>query len=111
MSGFVSQGGADVPDIDAALAEARRMSGAVILDVRETGEFSEAHVPDAVNVPLSSLGDVVRAVPDASTPLYVYCHAGLRAEKAVELLAQMGYDHAVACGGIVDWSGEVVAGA
>ena len=63
-----------------------------ILDVRTSEEFSEGHVPGAVNVPHTTLADRLAELPDAgSERIVVYCHSGKRAQMATDLLQANGY--------------------
>lgn len=85
----------------------------LILDVRTETEFAGGHVPNAVCLPIDAIRrgeDAVRpALPDKQQVLLIYCYAGRRAVEAAKLLASMGYRNAYEFGGIVDWTGEVVA--
>lgn len=63
----------------------------VILDVRTVEEFSESHVPDAVNVPHELLSSHLATLGRTDTPLLVYCRSGRRAQIAMEQLHALGY--------------------
>ncbi|MBQ6119810.1 MAG: rhodanese-like domain-containing protein [Clostridia bacterium] len=90
-------------DINRAVAECRATPGAVLLDVREAGEFRSGHIPGAVNLPLS----VIRTADwPKETPLFVYCLRGARSRQAVDALRQMGYYAAKSIGGILSYKGE-----
>jgi len=56
-----------------------------IVDVRETGEYAEAHIPRANNFPLSTLDTDYVNLPTDKT-LYVHCLGGVRSIKAIQLL-------------------------
>lgn len=57
-------------------------AGAVLVDVREVGEFAAGHVPGAVNVPLGEVSaEKLRAIA-GEKPLIVMCLAGMRSAKA-----------------------------
>ena len=92
-------------DINAAVAECRQTPGAVLLDVREADEFQSGHIPGAVNLPLSRIGETA---PEMDTPLFVYCLRGTRSLRAVAELKRMGYARAKSIGGIVRYKGELV---
>jgi phage shock protein E len=82
-------------------------AGAVVLDVRTADEYAEAHLPNAVNVPVqemsSRLGDVEGLVAgDKARSIVVYCAAGGRAAKAKAQLEAAGYSHVVNGGGLDD---------
>lgn len=90
-------------DINAGVTECRNTPGAVLLDVREADEFAAGHIPGAVNLPLSRIG---QASFDQSTPLFVYCLRGTRSRRAVGELRRMGYMNAKSIGGIASYRGE-----
>lgn len=60
---------------------------AVIVDVRETDEYEQGHIPGATNIPLSALTESLDAVPSSGT-VYVVCQAGGRSARACEFLSQ-----------------------
>ncbi len=77
-----------------------------LLDVREEGVFSEAHLLHARSLPLSRLELRIRAfVPRRATPIVLIDADGDGpAAKAAEVLAACGYDNlAVLQGGIEGW--------
>lgn len=64
--------------------------GVVAVDVRSEEEYSEMHLPHAVNVPLNILAIKARLL--AKDRLYIfYCDTGRRSRAAAHLLAQHGY--------------------
>jgi rhodanese-related sulfurtransferase len=70
---------------------------AVLVDVREPGEWKEGHVEGAISLPLSSLKKGVDAntleheVPKDRI-VYMHCVMGLRALKAAKILEKLGYN-------------------
>ena len=78
---------------DMPLADWSEIGGthAMLLDVRETDEFSRGHLPGAVNLPLSDLRRRVEEVP-RGREVWVYCAAGQRAYYAQRLLMQRGLE-------------------
>ncbi len=75
---------------------------AMLLDVRETDEFSRGHLPGAVNLPLSDLRRRVGEVP-RGRELWVYCAAGQRAYYAQRLLMQRGLEAKNLSGGFTTY--------
>jgi len=65
-------------------------TSALLLDVREPGEFADGHVPNALNIPLSQLRIRHGELP-VDRDIWVYCGVGQRAYYAVRFLAQCGY--------------------
>ncbi|MGC6429681.1 MAG: rhodanese-like domain-containing protein [Jejuia sp.] len=59
---------------------------AIILDVRTKREWNEAHIPNAIHVPLSDLKDNIEALKKLDKPFIVHCKSGVRSAKAAKLL-------------------------
>ena len=94
-----------------AFALMEKESGYIILDVRTAQEYSEKHIPDAVNIPNESIGaEDLPALPDKNQLILVYCRSGNRSKQASEKLAALGYTNIVEFGGINSWPGETVSG-
>ena len=94
-----------------AIALMEKESGYIILDVRTVQEYSEKHIPKAVNIPNESIGtEDLPALPDKNQLILVYCRSGNRSKQASEKLAALGYTNIVEFGGINSWPGETVSG-
>ena len=70
---------------------------AVLVDVREPGEWKEGHVEGAILLPLSSLTkDVDTSTLEHQLPkdkiVYTHCVMGVRARKAAKILEKLGYN-------------------
>ncbi len=80
-------------DID----EARRMiekSGAVLVDVRESDEWRQGHIAQAVAIPRGFLElRIEERVPDRQTPVIVQCASGIRSLLAARTLGELGYEN------------------
>lgn len=102
-----------VTKIDAAKAKEMMDAGGVtIVDVRTAEEYEEAHVPDAVLVPLDTIGsEAPAALPDKEATLLVYCRSGRRSAQASAKLAELGYQAVYDFGGIIDWPYDTQTGA
>jgi rhodanese-related sulfurtransferase len=97
----------DVDDLADRLAD-----GTAVIDVRETDEYVDGHVPGAVLVPLSELSDRVADIPSGE-PVLIICKSGGRSARACEFLGAQGFDVTNVAGGTQAWinSGrDVVAG-
>lgn len=86
-------------------------TGYIILDVRTAQEYSEKHIPDAINIPNETIGtEDIPELPDKEQLILVYCRSGNRSKQASEKLVKLGYTNIVEFGGINDWTGETVSG-
>ncbi len=80
-----------------------------ILDVRRADEFAEGHIPGAINVANEDIATEEPAeLTDKEELIFVYCRSGRRSKEAAKKLVNMGYSNIVECGGILDWTGELV---
>jgi rhodanese-related sulfurtransferase len=84
--GFLAIGDVDV------FKEGVEASGALVIDVRETGEYEEGHIPGAVNIPLRTIAENLDKIP-TDRQVYVYCKSGFRAGEALSSLGMLGYDN------------------
>jgi rhodanese-related sulfurtransferase len=78
---------------------------ALVIDVREAGEFAAGHVLGAKNVPLARLvtgaGELAKK---KDRPVIVYCDGGDRSGKALAALKKQGYTRAAnLSGGLGAW--------
>ena len=82
----------------------------VVLDVREQSEYDAGHIPDAVLLPVGSIGEESAAavIPEKDTAVLVYCRSGNRSKTAAAALAELGYTAVYEFGGINSWPYEVV---
>ena len=86
-------------------------TGYTILDVRTAQEYSEKHIPGAINIANESIGtEDIPELPDKDQLILVYCRSGNRSKQASEKLVKLGYTNIVEIGGINSWSGETVTG-
>ena len=86
-------------------------SSYIILDVRTTEEYSEKHIPGAINIPNETIGaEDIPELPDKEQLILVCCRSGNRSKQASEKLVKLGYTNIVEFGGINDWTGETVSG-
>ena len=86
-------------------------SGYIILDVRTAQEYSEKHIPGAINIPNETIGtEDIPELPDKEQLILVYCRSGNRSKQASEKLVKLGYTNIVEFGGINSWPGETVIG-
>ena len=76
----------------------------LLVDVRSPFEFSGGHVPGAVNVPLSRLGERLDELPDA---VWVICRSGVRSSRAAMQIRASGRVAINVTGGMLAWTGPV----
>jgi len=64
----------------------------VVLDVRRENEFSNGHLKDALNLPLSNMSDPgSMATIDDTQNLYIHCAGGYRSVIAASLFKRQGF--------------------
>ncbi len=79
-------------DIHADAMLALKPSERLLLDVRTVEEYTKAHIPTSVNIPLSEIEtNLDRLSEFKNTPVVVYCRSGVRAGKAITLLEGNGF--------------------
>jgi len=79
-------------DID----EARRLldKGAKIIDVRESDEWRQGHIPQAIGIPRGFLEiRIEEKVPDRKTPVIMQCASGIRSAYASTAMRELGYEN------------------
>jgi adenylyltransferase/sulfurtransferase len=80
-------------DID----QARKMidqPGTVLLDVRESDEWRQGHIPQAIGIPRGFLElRIEEKVPDHKTPVILQCASGTRSLLAARSLRELGYEN------------------
>ena len=84
----------------------------VILSVRKPEDYAKGHIPGAINIPWTQIGDpemLAKLPPDK--PIVAYCYTGHTGQVATTLLNAMGYDATNLKFGMMGWSKdpEVVA--
>jgi len=63
---------------------------AVIIDVREVGEFEKGHLKGAINIPLSEFRERMDEIPK-DVPVYLHCRTSQRSYNATMALIHKGY--------------------
>jgi len=79
-----------------------------IVDVRTPDEFSEGHLPGAVNIDVNGtdFAEQIKKL-DKKVPVAVYCRSGRRSKLAADQLINSGYTVTELDGGIISWQGEI----
>lgn len=78
---------------------------AVVIDVCEPGEYAQAHISGAKNVPMGQLEEkLATTVKNKSTPLIFVCASGARSNRGVAVAKKLGYEKAHSLtGGLGAW--------
>ncbi|MDX8053839.1 rhodanese-like domain-containing protein [Lentzea sp. BCCO 10_0798] len=92
-------------DVDPTTAHQAVSAGdAVLLDVRETDEYTVGHAPGAVHLPLSRLRDGAEPPVDlGQRPVFAICRSGARSAIATQILVDRGHTAANVVGGMHAW--------
>jgi rhodanese-related sulfurtransferase len=89
--------------ISVADAAKLRESGAVVIDVRERGEWDEVHMPGATLIPLGTLANTLDRVPKDKA-VVVICRSGSRSQTGRDILLKAGYTQVASVdGGMLAW--------
>jgi len=67
-------------------------NNAVLLDVRSAQEYKEGHIMGSKNCPVYDLErNALSLLPDKENIIIVYCSAGVRSKRAIQILRKLGY--------------------
>ena len=78
--------------LDEARARLAQNSGAVLLDVREEGEWHQGHAAQAQHLGKGVLErDLEKRFPDPGAEIIMYCGGGYRSILTCEVAQRMGY--------------------
>ncbi len=84
----------EIPQLD--IDQARKLmeqTGTVVVDVRESEEWRQGHLPNAVFIPRGFLElRIEEKVPDHKTPVILQCASGTRSLLAARTLKELGYE-------------------
>jgi molybdopterin/thiamine biosynthesis adenylyltransferase/rhodanese-related sulfurtransferase len=84
----------EIKEVSVEEARLRAEKGAVLVDVRETDEWSQGHVPGSVFIPRGFLEQrIEEKVGDHSKEVVLYCAGGTRSAFAAKSLAELGYSN------------------
>ena len=102
---FIRQIKSQIDEVDPSEVHDVVGNGVALVDVRETDEFAQGHLPGAKHVPRGHLESRIEgAVPDRDQRVILYCASGTRSALAADTLARLGYsDVASMTGGITLW--------
>jgi len=92
---IIDEARAQIKQID--IDEARKMlerPGTVLIDVRESDEWRQGHIGEAIGIPRGFLElRVEEKLPDHKAPVILQCASGTRSLLAARTLREMGYEN------------------
>jgi len=103
MSVFSKLFGKRYAEVDAAAARAILEAGGQLVDVRTRAEWNSGHAPEAIHMPLESVGSRGSALPKG-TPIVTVCRSGHRSALAARMLAAQGHTVSSLTGGLPAWT-------
>ena len=65
--------------------------GAIIVDVRTSGEFSTGHIKGSINIPVNSLAHNLAKLKAKNKPVITCCASGMRSASAKSILQSNGF--------------------
>ena len=65
--------------------------GAIILDVRTSGEFSTGHIKGSINIPVNALSNNLAKLKAKKKPIITCCASGMRSASAKSILQSNGF--------------------
>lgn len=79
-----------------------------LVDVRTPVEFSEAHIPGAININVMDISfqNLADSILRKNRPVALYCRSGKRSKKAAEILSKEGYIVYELADGFNSWQEE-----
>ena len=89
------------------LSDGDESNDPVILSVRSPEHYEIGHIPGAINIPWTKIGDpdeLAKLPPDK--PIVVYCYTGHTGQVATTALNAMGYDATNLKFGMMGWSAD-----
>ena len=85
-------------------AQAKQLlcGGAILVDVRESFEYEEGHLENAINIPYTGIhAEAAVYLKDKKVPVIVYCRTGKWCAQAKQSLIYLGYEK------VYDWKVEI----
>ena len=84
------------------ITEILKKEDVIVVDVRNTWEYEEGHVKNALNIPLNEIPARIEEFKKVNGPVILYCRSGNRSGAAVNILRQAGITNVHNGGGIFD---------
>jgi rhodanese-related sulfurtransferase len=67
--------------------------GAIVLDVRTSGEFSTGHIKGSINIPVNALSKNLAKLKSKNKPIIACCASGMRSASAKGILKSNGFSN------------------
>ncbi|MTI48524.1 MAG: rhodanese-like domain-containing protein [Firmicutes bacterium] len=81
-----------------------------IIDIRETDEYVNGHIPGAISHPLSNLKNSIEEL-DKKEEYYLVCRTGRRVQMSTKIFAESGFEHIIkVIPGMSEWHGDIESG-
>ena len=83
-------------EYDITLEELLKMqkNGAIIVDVRNSREYSEGHIFGSINIAEYEIKEKIeKIIPNKNLTIILYCLSGTRSMHALKKIKKMGYMH------------------
>jgi rhodanese-related sulfurtransferase len=84
-------------------ARALVADGALLVDVRSTGEYAGGAIEGSINIPIQELAGRMEELGDKNGEIVIYCQSGGRSAMAKRLLESNGFTKVHDMGGIGRW--------
>jgi len=79
-------------------------SDAIVVDIRNTSQFTEGHIIGALSIPLEEIKDKWKKLEKfKSQPVVIVCMSGTDSPRAASLLTEQGFSVRILAGGIRAW--------
>ncbi len=69
-----------------------KQRGAVIIDVRTSGEYSQGAIPGSKNIPLQNINSQIKEIKKLNKPVITCCASGMRSGNAAAILKSNGIE-------------------
>ncbi len=66
--------------------------GAVVIDVRTSGEFNSGHIKGATHVPLDQFKSKIKKIENLNKPIIFCCASGMRSGQATSVAKSRGIE-------------------
>jgi phage shock protein E len=67
-------------------------NGAIIIDVRTSGEYNSGHISGSTNVPLDKIKSKIKKIENLKKPVIFCCASGMRSSQATSIAKSRGVD-------------------